>query len=104
MYFVVFIVEISRNVIVPYSWVKVNTMMQWIVNNGINRNILLDVFYTQNVVAFANGVPRIDYAPNEHAGWNNQFPNEGWYHCFLVHFYGMYSLNFEIHKAKCFEN
>lgn len=92
MYFIVYIRQTSQYVVVPYSWIKLNDFMEWIVNNGINSNVPFEVFYTQNDDAYENGVPRIDFAPNVHASCESQFPNEGWYSCFIRRFKCMFFL------------
>lgn len=86
MYFIVYILQISQYVVVPFSWLKLDGFMEMIVNNGINSNITFDVFYTQNPDAFVNGVPRADFAPNMLAGSNSRYPRESWYKCFIRRF------------------
>lgn len=71
MYFIVYILQIARYVVVPYSWIKLNAFMERLINTGINSNIIFEVFYTQDRDAFVNGIPRIDYAPNIQASLNN---------------------------------
>lgn len=98
MFFIVYILQKSQHVVVPYSWLKYDAFMECIVNNGINSNITFEVFYTQNADAFVNGVPlgvpRTEFEPNVHASSESQFPNEGWYRCFIRRFYSMYCLNY----------
>ncbi|XP_055308550.1 uncharacterized protein LOC129572583 [Sitodiplosis mosellana] len=86
MYFIVYILEKREHVVVPYTWIKLDLHMHNIINNGINRGKLFEVFYTDNVDAFDNGIPRVDYQPNAHASLFNHFPSEGWYHCRIQKF------------------
>lgn len=94
MFFVVYILQNSRYVVVPHTWIKLNTFMERIVNNGIHSNVIFQVFYTQNPDAFENsvplGIPRVDFAPNMHASSDSRFPNEGWFRCYIRRFKCMY--------------
>lgn len=98
MYFIVYICQTSRYVVVPYTWIQLNNFMEWMVNNGINSNITFEVFYTENPDAFENEVPRINFAPNVHASSESQFPNEGWYTCFIRRFHSMYYFKYTLRK------
>lgn len=101
MYFIVYIIEILQNVLVPYSWLKLDRFLEWTVNNGINSNIPFEVFYTRNADAFENGIPRLDFAPNMHASSNSRFPNEGWYSCYIRRFRCMYNLKLHRFVVYC---
>lgn len=90
MYFVVYILERNEHFIVPYTWIKLNLQMHNIINNGINRGIVFDVFYTDDDGAFDNGIPRVEYEPtiqpSANASRANLFPKQGWYHCRIQKF------------------
>lgn len=90
MYFIVFVVQINQNVLVPYSWVKLNRFLESTVNNGINTNIPFDVFYTLNPEAFQNAIPKLNFPPIIHASRTSIFPNEGWFRCYIRRFKCMY--------------
>lgn len=92
MYFIVYILQTSRYVVVPYSWIRLNSRMEGIVNYGINSNLIFEVFYTDNSIAFRNGIPRIDFPPNSQASFQSRFPNEGWYRCYIRRFKCMHDL------------
>lgn len=90
MYFIVYILQTSQHIVVPHSWLNLTQFLEAIVNNGINTNVISEVFYTRNANAFRNGVPRLDFAPDwpeyRYFGPENQIPNEGWYKCYIRRF------------------
>lgn len=86
MYFIVYIIQSRQHVVVPYSWIRLNSHMENLINNGINSGLAFTVFYTNNPDAYHNGVPRADYEPNVLATSVSQFPNEGWYTCYIRKF------------------
>lgn len=88
MYFIVYILQTRRYVIVPYTWTRISSRFENLINNGINSGIAFTVFYTNNTGAFDNGIPRASYEPNPHASLFSQFPQEGWYDCRIQRFFG----------------
>lgn len=92
MYFIVYIVSIKRNVVVPYHWLReVRLHTEKFMNNGVNRNQQFRVFYTDDANAFdVNGLPRLSYGSNVRASYRSVFPEEGWYRCRIVKFKGNY--------------
>lgn len=87
MYFVVFIIQTRRHVIVPHSWIKeINFHAENIINNGINHNRKFMVFWTDNPEAFIGQRPLRNYAPNVFASTTSIFPDEGWYSCYIKRF------------------
>lgn len=84
MYFVVYILNAKRYVVVPYTWVDgLQNHLELFLNNGINSNKKHKVFYTDNPRAFANGLPLLNFIPNNGVGFSTRFPEEGWYICFV---------------------
>lgn len=88
MYFVAYLVNERMHIVVPHSWISgVNAHIAHFINRGINSNIKVLVFWTNNDEAFnANGAPRVDYQPNQNASLTSTFPNDGWYQCYLRRF------------------
>lgn len=80
MYFVAFFLQAKKHCVIPFKWVQ-GLNYEYIVNNGVNRNIKFRAFWTDDKNAFdENGVPRINYVPNLNAN-GKVFPAAGWYLC-----------------------
>lgn len=94
MFFVVFLIEPAKNVVVPTGWILNGKQhMEKFINYGINSNQDFLAFYTNDAAAFdINGVPRSDYQPNYQpntfAGFGSVYPTEGWYLCRIIKFKG----------------
>lgn len=88
MYFIVHLIQSRENIVAPHSWISaVNLHIEHFINNGVNNNIKLLVFWTDKAEAFdENGTPRVDFEPNAQAGLSSQFPNESWYQCYIRQF------------------
>lgn len=48
MYFIVYILQTSQHIVVPHSWLNLTQFLEAIVNNGINTNVISEVFHTRN--------------------------------------------------------
>lgn len=66
MFFVVYLLKLKKNVILPTSWVKdVDDHFEKFVNNSINRNKKFRCYYTTNMDLFEqNGCPKYDFEPD----------------------------------------
>lgn len=87
MYFIAFFVQTKNHRVVPFKWVR-GINYENLINNGINRNLKFEAFYTSNPNAFnKHGIPKASFNPNPNAN-GTVFPNEGWYSCHLRKFNG----------------
>lgn len=96
MYFVVYILQAKKNVVVPYSWIKgIDSVIENFINNGVKPTYRFQVFWTDSRDAFdredlaedlGEDVPSTNYAPNINASTTSTFPHEGWYTCFIKKF------------------
>lgn len=66
MYFVVYLVELKKNVILPTGWIKdVSLHLEKFINNSLNRSQALLCYFTTNPAAFDDkNCPRTDWTPN----------------------------------------
>lgn len=96
MYFIVYVIQSNRYLVVPISWISsVDTLIEYFINYSVNSNKQFSFFWTDNPLAFNNdGLPRTDYLPNVHAGSNSVFPSEGWYRCQIKRFFCKFSSYF----------
>lgn len=85
MYFIVYIVTAKRCFVVPYTWIfGLQNHLELFLNNGINSNKQHKVFYTNNRQAFGtDNIPLMNFKPNENIGTVTNFPEEGWYICYV---------------------
>lgn len=88
MYYVAYLLQPHKNIVVPVSWVYHNEK-QWqkFVNMGLNTNQTHRIFYTKNSAAWKdNDEPIGSYAPDFILD-ALQFPDEGCYEGKLVKFF-----------------
>lgn len=84
MYFVIYLLEPKRNVIVPIKWVKDGGQyLEKFVNNVINCNQTFLCFYTKTNQALR---PNLDIVPNFGSRLNRCWPETGCYYGKLVKF------------------
>lgn len=103
MFFVVYVIQTNRYLVVPISWISsIDTMIEYFINHSVNSNHEFSFFWTDNPLAFCNNeisprlpptLPRPDYLPNIHAGSTSVFPAEGWYRCKIKRFLGELQFN-----------
>lgn len=96
MYFIVFVQQIERNLVVPYAWVRginlgTDQIIETFVNVGVNSNRRHLVYWTDQDDAFnSDGIPLSDFIPslipNQRGAIASIFPNEGWYYCYIRRF------------------
>lgn len=88
MYFVVFLLDIKKNITVPHTWIRnINCHLESFINNGLNCNRNFYTFWTDDDEAFDNnGLPREEYPVNNEASERSIYPNEGWYQCRMKKF------------------
>lgn len=91
MFFVVFLSEVKKLVVVPKEWIN-ESEKNWekFVNNGLNSSQKFKCFYSEGENAILpDGKPNSDYPPSFERK-SDEFPNEGWYTAKLVMFKGKY--------------
>lgn len=65
VYFVVFLREMQKNVILPMSWIKdIENHFEKFVNNSLNRSQLFLCFYPEDAHAFVDGCPDENFEPD----------------------------------------
>lgn len=85
MFFIVYIIEASRYVVVPHTWIMgLRQQMEKFMNYGLNRNQKFTVFYTTSPFACdEEGVPQVEFIPDFYITMPAVFPAEGLYKCYL---------------------
>lgn len=81
MFYVVYLVDFKKNIIVPENWIlHIQDHLEKFINNGLNKNQTFACFFTNNPMAFhENGTPRTDFRPSCNNQFSEQFPDEGLY-------------------------
>lgn len=65
MFYIVFFVDLKKNIVVPKQWIKdIKLHKEKFYNNSLNTNQTYTCFYTQNPAAFEDSLPNGKFAPN----------------------------------------
>lgn len=66
MYFVVYLLGLNKNVILPAAWIKdVSNHFEKFINRSLNRSQAMLCYLTTNASAFSDkNCPRIDWEPD----------------------------------------
>lgn len=97
MYYVVYLVEFSANIVIPYTWVRDGpTMLQKFVRRGMNCSQIHWCFFSDSadamVIQNGRNIPNINYAADFGLEPAGEFPCEaGIYKCKVIEFFGNYS-------------
>lgn len=81
MYYIVYLKDWKKNVIVPKQWIKdVKLHKEKFYNNSVNSSQIFTCFYTNNPNAFdQDGFPQDTYAPDFQARFCDGSNDEGLY-------------------------
>lgn len=93
MYFIVYLENLRKNVILPKTWIKdIDDHMEKFLNYGLNTVQRFMCFYTKNELTFdpINGSPYENYPANFDLPLNNTIDDEGFYTCQLKKFKSKY--------------
>lgn len=93
MYFVVYFIELNKNVILPTSWIRgIDDHFEKFMNKSLNTTQKFLCFYTNDETAFEdNGAPNIDYPADFSMALRNDFNGPGSFFGKLKHFKGKFN-------------
>lgn len=96
MYYVVYLLDIGVNIVVPVQWIhQYEVQMEKFVNKGLNPCQKHSVFYTEIPDAYTDeGIPIANYENISFDLFAEVFPDEGLYEGKLIKYFGNYPTSF----------